>query len=65
MSSYSRNEVYINILENEVMSLNKMIDDLVVENYELKREIEELKKPKTITVPDLDYHYRDYWEGRN
>ena len=65
MSSYSRNEVYINILENEVMSLNKMIDDLVVENYELKRELEELKKPKTITVPDLDYHNRDYWEGRN
>jgi hypothetical protein len=65
MSSYSRNEVYINILENEVMSLNKMIDDLVVENYELKRELEELKKPKTITVPDLDYHNREYWEGRN
>lgn len=65
MSSYGRNEVYINILENEVMSLNKMIDDLVVENYELKRELEELKKPKTITVPDLDYHNREYWEGRN
>ena len=65
MSSYSRNEVYINILENEVMSLNKMIDDLVVENYELKRELEELKKPKTITVPDLDYHNREYWEERN
>lgn len=65
MSSYSRNEVYINILENEVISLNKMIDDLVVENYELKRELEELKKPKTITVPDLDYHNREYWEERN
>ena len=65
MSSYSRNEVYINILENEVMSLNKMIDDLVVENYDLKRELEELKKPKTITVPDLDYHNREYWEERN
>jgi regulator of replication initiation timing len=65
MSSYGRNEVYINILENEVISLNKMIDDLVVENYELKRELEELKKPKTITVPDLDYHNREYWEERN
>jgi hypothetical protein len=65
MSSYSRNEVYINILENEVMSLNKMVDDLVIENYELKRELEELKKPKTITIPDLDYHNREYWEGRN
>ena len=65
MSSYGRNEVYINILENEVMSLNKMVDDLVIENYELKRELEELKKPKTITVPDLDYHNREYWEGRN
>jgi regulator of replication initiation timing len=65
MSSYGRNEVYINILENEVISLNKMIDDLVVENYELKRELEELKKPKTITIPDLDYHNREYWEGRN
>lgn len=65
MSSHSRNEVYINILENEVISLNKMIDDLVVENYELKRELEELKKPKTITIPDLDYHNREYWEGRN
>jgi regulator of replication initiation timing len=65
MSSHSRNEVYINILENEVMSLNKMVDDLVIENYELKRELEELKKPKTITIPDLDYHNREYWEGRN
>lgn len=65
MSRYSRNEVYINILENEVISLNKMIDDLVIENYELKRELEELKKPKTITIPDLDYHNREYWEGRN
>jgi len=65
MSSYSRNEVYINILENEVMSLNKMVDDLVIENYELKRELEELKKPKTITIPDLDYHNREYWERRN
>lgn len=64
MSRYSRNEVYINILENEVISLNKMVDDLVVENYELKRELEELKT-KTITVPDLDYHNREYWEGKN
>jgi len=42
-----------------------MVDDLVIENYDLKRELEELKKPKTITVPDLDYHNREYWEGRN
>jgi len=64
MSRYSRNEAYINILENEVMSLNKMVDDLVVEIYELKRELEDLKT-KTIVVPDLDYHNREYWEGRN
>jgi hypothetical protein len=64
MTRYSRNETYINILENEVMSLNKMVDDLVVENYELKRELEDLKT-KTIVVPDLDYHNREYWEGRN
>jgi predicted RNase H-like nuclease (RuvC/YqgF family) len=64
MSRYSRNEAYINILENEVMSLNKMVDDLVVEIYELKRELENLKT-KTIVVPDLDYHNREYWEGRN
>ena len=65
MTRYSREEIYVNQLETEIMSLNKTIDDLVVENYELKRKLEELKKPKTITVPDLDYHNIDYWEGRN
>jgi regulator of replication initiation timing len=64
MTRYSRNELYINQLETELMSLNKMVDDLVVENYELKRELEDLKT-KTIVVPDLDYHNREYWEGRN
>jgi hypothetical protein len=65
MTRYSREEIYVNQLETEIMSLNKTIDDLVVENYELKCKLEELKKPKTITVPDLDYHNREYWEERN
>jgi regulator of replication initiation timing len=64
MTRYSREEVYINQLETEIMSLNKTIDDLVVENYALKQELEELKKPKNITVPELDYNYWEY-EGRN
>jgi regulator of replication initiation timing len=69
MTRHSRiatfNEIYINQLETEIMALSKTIDDLVAENYALKQELEELKKPKNITIPDLDYPDKYYWEGRN
>lgn len=62
MSRYSREETYINQLENEVVDLNKLVDVLVVENYELKKELERLKS-ETISIPDLDYHNREYEEN--
>lgn len=64
MSKYSRNELYINQLENDIMALNKKIDELIVENSNLKQQLEQLNKPK-INIPDLDYPDKYYWEGRN
>lgn len=62
MSKYSRNELYINQLENELISLNKLVDILVAENYELKQNLERLKS-ETIAIPDFDYHNREYKEN--
>jgi regulator of replication initiation timing len=41
MTRHSRNEIYINQLETEIMALSKTIDDLVAENYALKQELED------------------------
>lgn len=61
MSSYSRNDLYINSLENEVISLNTTVDQLVVENFSLKEEIEKLKINR-VDIPDFEYHNREYKE---
>lgn len=62
MTKYSRNEIYINQLEKELIDLQKLIDMLVVENYSLKEEIEKLKINK-VDIPDFEYHNREYKEN--
>lgn len=62
MTRYSRNEIYINQLETELIDLQKLVDILVIENYELKQELEKLKIDN-ITIPDFDYHNREYGEN--
>lgn len=62
MTRYSRNEIYINQLEKELIDLQKLIDMLVVENYELKQELEKFRT-ENITIPDFDFHNREYKEN--
>lgn len=62
MSKRSRSDVYINSLENEIISLNNTIDKLIEENYNLKEKIEKLKINK-VDIPDFEYHNREYKEN--